>query len=305
MRAIATRRTLWRLRSAGIDGHVALGREDKAQAAVDPDTRPATHRMGDKLATAEGRAQYAERKWLSEAPNGWIKDERRTDRRPVLRQAEIRGAGCCGRVMPNWCSSGSCSLFGRVWRGRTRCRPSVALGPLVTACMDNFAAEAARVPEEGPARERAIARLAQHDPAEKLLDLKVCDPAMGSGHFLVNLVDFLADCVIASMAEAEVEVEGYVSPHADRIQAIRVRIAANVAERDWAIDINRLDDRHIVRRMLLKRCVHGVDKNPDGGGTRQGSALAAHLHRRRSAELSRSPPTLRRQPVRRIRAGRD
>ena len=62
------------LEERGIDGHVALGREGKAQAAVDPDARPATHRMGDKLATAEGRAQYAERKWLSEAPNGWIKD---------------------------------------------------------------------------------------------------------------------------------------------------------------------------------------------------------------------------------------
>ena len=58
----------------GIDGHVALGREGKAQAAVDPHTRPATHRMGVKLAAAQGRAQYAKRKWLSEAPNGWINE---------------------------------------------------------------------------------------------------------------------------------------------------------------------------------------------------------------------------------------
>ena len=40
-------------------------------------------------------------------------------------QTEIRGAGCCGRAMPSCCSSSSCCLFGRVWRGRTRCRPSV------------------------------------------------------------------------------------------------------------------------------------------------------------------------------------
>ena len=136
------------------------------------------------------------------------------------------------------------------------------LGPLVTARMDIFLAEAGRVPEAGLARERAIARLAQHDPAEKLLELKVCDPAMGSGHFLVNLVDYLADRVIAAMAEAEVEVEGYVSPLANRIDAIRERIAANAVERGWAIDLDRLDDRHIVRRMVLKRCVYGVDKNP-------------------------------------------
>ena len=43
----------------------------------------------------------------------------------MRRQAEMRGAGCAGRVMPSWCSSSSCSLFARVWRGRTRCRPSV------------------------------------------------------------------------------------------------------------------------------------------------------------------------------------
>ena len=29
--------------------------------------------MAKKLSTAAGRAVYAERKWLSEAPHGWIK----------------------------------------------------------------------------------------------------------------------------------------------------------------------------------------------------------------------------------------
>ena len=79
------------LEERGIDGHVALGREGKAQAAVDPDTRPATHRMGDKLATPEGRAQYAERKWLSEAPNGWIKDVLGFRRFSFRGLAKVRG----------------------------------------------------------------------------------------------------------------------------------------------------------------------------------------------------------------------
>ena len=136
------------------------------------------------------------------------------------------------------------------------------IGPLVQARMDAFGAEAGRMPADGPQREQAVARLAALDPAEKILELKVCDPAMGSGHFLVSLVDYLADRVITAMAEAEVEVEGYVSPLAGRIQAIRDRIVANAEERDWAIDRDRLDDRHIVRRMVLKRCVYGVDKNP-------------------------------------------
>ena len=136
------------------------------------------------------------------------------------------------------------------------------IGPLVKARMDSFAAEAERLPEGGAEREPAIAGLAEHDPAEAILALKVCDPAMGSGHFLVTLVDYLADRVIGAMAEAEAAVEGYVSPLADRIQAIRARIVANAGERNWAIDRDRLDDRHIVRRMVLKRCVYGVDKNP-------------------------------------------
>ena len=136
------------------------------------------------------------------------------------------------------------------------------IGPLVQARMDGFMAEAARVPANGPARERAVARLAEHDPAEAILALKVCDPAMGSGHFLVTLVDYLADRVIGAMAEAEAAVEGYHSPLANRIQAIRGRIVANAEERNWTIDRDRLDDRHIVRRMVLKRCVYGVDKNP-------------------------------------------
>ena len=85
---------------------------------------------------------------------------------------------------------------------------------------------------------------------------------MGSGHFLVNLVDALSDHVIAAMADAEVAWDGYVSPLNERIDNIRNAIIANAEERGWAVDEGQLDDRHIVRRMVLKRCVYGVDKNP-------------------------------------------
>ena len=62
------------LEQRGIAGHVALGREGKAQAAAQARTRPATHCMGEKLASDEGRAQYAKRKWIPAAPNGWSKE---------------------------------------------------------------------------------------------------------------------------------------------------------------------------------------------------------------------------------------
>ena len=85
---------------------------------------------------------------------------------------------------------------------------------------------------------------------------------MGSGHFLINLVDHLADRVITAMAEAEALVDDYISPLTERIDVIRNTIMGNAEERGWAIDVEQLDDRHIVRRMILKRCVYGVDKNP-------------------------------------------
>ena len=65
---------LLELEARGIAGYVALGREGKKQSAVNPKTRPATERMRKRLETEAGRARYARRKWLSEAPNGWIKE---------------------------------------------------------------------------------------------------------------------------------------------------------------------------------------------------------------------------------------
>ena len=128
------------------------------------------------------------------------------------------------------------------------------LDPLVQARRDVFERAAGN-----GAGTRDLERL---DPASALLDLKVCDPAMGSGHFLVHLVDYLSDRVIEAMAEAGIIEQGHVSPLAGRIETIRRTISRNASERNWIIDQDQLDDRHIIRRMVLKRCVHGVDKNP-------------------------------------------
>ena len=137
-----------------------------------------------------------------------------------------------------------------------------AVGPLVDSRMDAFAAEASDLASRHVPEDRRMGRLKRIDPAEKLLELKVCDPAMGSGHFLVNLVDYLADRVIEAMAEAEALVDGYLSPLVERIDGIRNTIMDNAEDRGWTFDPAQLDDRHIVRRMVLKRCVYGVDKNP-------------------------------------------
>jgi len=136
------------------------------------------------------------------------------------------------------------------------------VGPLVEARMDAFVSQYDAYAAEGLTEDRVVARLRRHDPAERILELKVCDPAMGSGHFLVSLVDYLADRVIDAMAEAEALVDHYVSPLNERIETIRTTILANAEDRGWTVDPAQLDDRHVVRRMILKRCVYGVDKNP-------------------------------------------
>ena len=135
--------------------------------------------------------------------------------------------------------------------------------PLIDTRMQDFKDKAEELSAVDQAEERRLGQLARIDPAEQILDLKVCDPAMGSGHFLVSLVDYMADQVIIAMAETEASVEwaDYVSPLSQRIETIRNTILGNAEEADWTVDPEQLDDRHIIRRMVLKRCVYGVDKN--------------------------------------------
>jgi len=52
---------------------VALGREGKKQASVQPDKLPYTAAMAATLESAEGRARYRRRKAIVEPPNAWIK----------------------------------------------------------------------------------------------------------------------------------------------------------------------------------------------------------------------------------------
>ena len=127
------------------------------------------------------------------------------------------------------------------------------VGPLVKERMETFANSAKKVKGK---------QLEALDPATTILDLKVCDPAMGSGHFLVDLVDYLADAVIDATVAAKEEVEDYTSPLMARIAAIRAQIMEQAIANKWAMKEDQLDDRLIVRRMVLKRVIYGVDKNP-------------------------------------------
>lgn len=142
------------------------------------------------------------------------------------------------------------------------------IGPLIEEKLIRFQESVKELGKKRRPKKEKIKELERYDPSASILDLKICDPAMGSGHFLVSLVDYLADKILESLAESEEAVtwadkeNPYQSPLISRIQDIRSRILSQVNEQGWTIDEDQLDDRHIIRRMILKRCVYGVDKNP-------------------------------------------
>ena len=143
------------------------------------------------------------------------------------------------------------------------------VGPLLDERQAAFDDALAKLSSERRPKADRIAELRAFDPAAAFLALRVCDPAMGSGHFLVTLVDVLADRTLAAMADAELKAgeafgaeAGYRSPLQVRVEGIRARIRERAEQEGWQVADGQLDDRHIVRRMILKRVVYGVDKNP-------------------------------------------
>ena len=139
------------------------------------------------------------------------------------------------------------------------------LKPLAEERLSGFEKKAAELASDRRPRAQRQDELRKLDPAEAVLDLKVLDPAMGSGHFLVTAVDFLSD-YIAELIEYVPAVpewlDGeYVSPLVERVEAIRSEIVRRAEESDWVLDKAQLTDQAIVRRMVLKRCIYGVDKN--------------------------------------------
>ncbi|WP_018988580.1 Eco57I restriction-modification methylase domain-containing protein [Aromatoleum toluclasticum] len=102
-------------------------------------------------------------------------------------------------------------------------------------------------PAEGKSREEWVLK----SPPE-LLDLKICDPAMGSGAFLVKACRWLADRLVEAWALAEdnghaVSVDGQVLPDASGKELLPRDAEARTV---------------IALRLIAERCLYGVDLNP-------------------------------------------
>ena len=139
------------------------------------------------------------------------------------------------------------------------------LKPLAEERLKAFENKAAELKNDRRPKTQRKDELRKLDPAEAVLNLKVLDPAMGSGHFLVTAVDFLSDYVadlIEYVPAVPEWLDGdYVSPLVDRVATIRREILQRAKESNWGLEEAQLTDQAIIRRMVLKRCIYGVDKN--------------------------------------------
>lgn len=91
---------------------------------------------------------------------------------------------------------------------------------------------------------------------DDLFTLRVLDPAMGSGHFLVEAVDFITDRLIAFLNEFP------WNPVQAFIQRTRAEILNALDAAKVSVDDKRLTDINLLKRHVLKRCIFGVDLNP-------------------------------------------
>lgn len=133
------------------------------------------------------------------------------------------------------------------------------LKPLAEERLHAFEAKAAELKRDRRPKAERRADLLKLDPAEAVLNLKVLDPAMGSGHFLVTAVDFLSDYVAHLIEYTPAVPEWlhgeYVSPLVQRVETIRQDILRRAKEADWVMDETQLTDQALIRRMVLKRCI--------------------------------------------------
>ncbi|MCG2721489.1 MAG: Eco57I restriction-modification methylase domain-containing protein [Thermodesulfovibrionales bacterium] len=95
----------------------------------------------------------------------------------------------------------------------------------------------------------------EKDVFTSIFDIKVLDPAMGSGHFLVHTVDFISDRIIAFLADYP------ENPVIRRIAELKKEILEEIRRQGVRIDESKLTEVNLIKRMVMKRCIYGVDLN--------------------------------------------
>jgi hypothetical protein len=94
------------------------------------------------------------------------------------------------------------------------------------------------------------------EAVDELFDIKVLDPAMGSGHFLVEAVDFITDRMLTFLNAFP------WNPVQAHLARTRDTILLEGETQGVTLDPAKLTDVNLLKRHVLKRCIYGVDLNP-------------------------------------------
>jgi len=97
---------------------------------------------------------------------------------------------------------------------------------------------------------RTLGPLVQNRTAEQILDLKVVDPAMGSGAFLVGACLFLADAYARALRREQSPIEQSGAE------------IGEIEELEGEQDDLSEEATRPYRRLVAERCLYGVDLNP-------------------------------------------
>ncbi len=100
------------------------------------------------------------------------------------------------------------------------------------------------------------AEFIDQEVVDELFNIKVLDPAMASGHFLVEAVDYITDKTLDFLNAFP------WNPVIAHLSRMRDTILQEMDDQGITIDPKRLTDVNLLKRHVLKRCIYGVDINP-------------------------------------------
>lgn len=105
---------------------------------------------------------------------------------------------------------------------------------------------------------------ASQDALRAFLGLRVCDPAMGSGTFLMSAVDVLTDGIVARLDayhEAHPHVPRAWNPVYRLLDQVRRDVREELARQGITPEGGAWDDATTLSRLVAERCVFGVTRD--------------------------------------------
>jgi hypothetical protein len=142
------------------------------------------------------------------------------------------------------------------WHGQTRRRPGMRelrtsppmQVPLVTRSLFEYFLQ--------------LDPLAEDKRPEEILKLSICDPAMGSGHFLVGACRRLAEHLLTAYRTRYSEEKAGAEAAGRDVQINEVLIDAGIHAEVARVWGNEPAELSSCRRLVAFHCLYGVDKNP-------------------------------------------